>query len=381
MLSQPTDSFKNMKFQNKTSLVVSAACLFSIFAARSVFGQPRRTAPPVPAQFRSRSIPKLLKGVTLEDLQAPAPDDAEGQRQYRNEIQPILDSLKQYANVNQCDTRSCLSTRIVFNFKSDYDLPHHAKKYLNAVNYQQLIAELHKPEINSVVLGELLDSDNLRDCDLNCFKKRVDNYLAVVGDAVDIWEVGNEVNGEWTCDIGKTIAKINYAAEQVKKRGGRTELTLYYNIGCREAGNEYELNQWLDDNAAKINASQIDYILLSYYENQCDDNAWRRPTNQEWQTVFDKIRSKFRPDVFIGFGEAGIGDNEDGTTPDVPPDKKKDLIKNYYQTVHNYFANNQQYQDKYIGGYYWWQFKVDMVPYSEDKSRLWQTLNDAWKNW
>jgi hypothetical protein len=276
---------------------------------------------------------------------------------------------------------SCLSTRIVFDYKSEYDFPNHVKKYLNAVNYQQLIDELHKPEINSVVLGELLDSQSLKDCDLDCFQKRVDNYLSVLGGSVDIWEVGNEVNGEWTRNIDKTIAKINYAAGEVKKRGGLTELTLYYNIGCRNPRDKYELNKWLDDNASKIQADKIDYVLLSYYENQCDDNAWRRPTNQEWQTIFDRIRSKFRPDVFIGFGEVGIGDNEDGTTPSVPPERKKDLIKNYYETVHNYFSHDQQYQDKYVGGYYWWQFRADMVPYSADKNGLWQTLNDTWKNW
>lgn len=234
------------------------------------------------AQLQSRTIPKLLKGVTLEDVQAPARDGIEGQRNYRNKIQPIIDSLKQYARQNNCNSQSCLSTRIVFDYKSDYDLPR-TKDYLNAVNYQQVIDGLHKPEINSVVLGELLDSQKLKDryCDLKCYQKRVDNYLTALGGSVDIWEVGNEVNGEWTGDIDKTIAKINYAAGEVKKRGGQTELTLYYNIGCRKKNDKYELNKWLDDNASKINASQIDYILLSYYENQCDDNAWRRPTNEE----------------------------------------------------------------------------------------------------
>ena len=55
-------------------------------------------------------------------------------------------------------------------------------------------------ELDSVgtVMGELLDSSDAKHIGVASFQQRVESYLSVLGATVGIWEVGNEVNGDWT---------------------------------------------------------------------------------------------------------------------------------------------------------------------------------------
>jgi hypothetical protein len=110
---------------------------------------------------------------------------------------------------------------------------------------------------------------------------------------VDIWEVGNEVNGEWvdknchpkkagekcqnlqsTPDSFKaTIDKINYAIEQVKKKNAETHenkataLTLVYQPNCVE-WQENAMFAWFEKAKATLNLKDVNYLLVSYYEDK-----------------------------------------------------------------------------------------------------------------
>ncbi len=59
-------------------------------------------------------------------------------------------------------------------------------------------------------MGELLDSSDEKKISIAAYNKRVESYLAAFGRDVDIWEIGNEVNGNWTGphpDVSKKLTE------------------------------------------------------------------------------------------------------------------------------------------------------------------------------
>ena len=48
------------------------------------------------------------------------------------------------------------------------------------------------------VMAEILDSSSEKNVTVAQSNARVDEYLNTLGASVDLWEVGNEVNGSWT---------------------------------------------------------------------------------------------------------------------------------------------------------------------------------------
>lgn len=47
------------------------------------------------------------------------------------------------------------------------------------------------------VMGRLLDSSDVARTSTQAARDRARAYVEALGDAVDIWEIGNEINGEW----------------------------------------------------------------------------------------------------------------------------------------------------------------------------------------
>jgi len=84
--------------------------------------------------------------------------------------------------------------------------------------------------------GEILDSFSVQDISLGGYLTRTNDYLAAFPNTVDVWEVGNEINGEWLVADGGTtadvVAKMSGAFDAVKAAGQRTALTLYFNQDC-----------------------------------------------------------------------------------------------------------------------------------------------------
>jgi hypothetical protein len=62
------------------------------------------------------------------------------------------------------------------------------------------------------------------------------------------------------------------------------------------------------------------------------------------------------PNSKIGMGEVGTRDTA----------KKAEYIKRYYSM--------KIAEPNYVGGYFWWYFRQDMVPYTK---ALWSVLNGA----
>jgi hypothetical protein len=198
------------------------------------------------------------------------------------------------------------------------------------------------------VMGELYDSYDIKNCPVEDYRKRTREYWKTLKDLVDIWEVGNEVNGEWLGPTNETVAKVGYAARYLKERGAKIALTTFHYEGCSEP--EYDMFTWSKRNLdAKLRKS-FDYVLVSYYEESCEG---RRP---DWDKVFRRLGVLY-PSSLLGFGEVGLAKPESG---------KAEYLRRYYAI--------RPAVKKWAGGYFWWFFNQDCVP---KEKPLWAVLRDA----
>ena len=122
----------------------------------------------------------------------------------------------------------------------------------------------------SYVMGELLDSSDSRHIGTGAYNRRVKSYLTQLGSSVDVWEIGNEVNGNWTGRYSKVEDKLTSAYDDVTAAGRRTALTLYYNIGCGDGPRELDPIAFSDRYVPTTVRNGLDYVLLSYYEANCN---------------------------------------------------------------------------------------------------------------
>ncbi len=241
----------------------------------------------------------------------------------------------------QADTVAALAgltrfptTRVVFD------------EFVPAADYTSFVAAIHPV---SYVMGELLDSSAMSQYTLAQYQARATEYLNALGSQVDIWEVGNEVNGEWLGSISSVVAKITDAYNQAEARGYPTALTLYLNDGC-EPDAAHEMFNWEQANVSSAMRAGLDYVFVSYYEDDCND------IQPDWNSVFTRLAQDF-PNSKLGVGEAGT----------TFADRKVSYINRYY-------GMNFPAISRYVGGVFWWYFWEDMV--SKTKP-LWTTLNNA----
>lgn len=207
-------------------------------------------------------------------------------------------------------------------------------------------------------MGELLDSYYVLEYTPAEYDARAAEYLAALADVVDIWEVGNEINGEWLCDpdagdctpegTAEVVAKMQAAYTRVKALGEPAALTLYYNEDCWSAP-EHEMFTWAAANIPTEMKAGLDYVLVSYYEDDCNG------LQPDWPAVFAGLRALF-PDARLGIGECGTTD----------PAQKAAYVERYYgMTIAD---------PGFVGGWFWWYFRQDMVPKT---APLWSVLDAA----
>lgn len=200
-----------------------------------------------------------------------------------------------------------------------------AKHYLTAVKQLAVVAD---------VMGELIDSEYMKLYSVTSYKNRAEDYLKILGSYVAIWEIGNEVNGEW---LGTNVIEKILAAHGVfVKAGKKVVVNFYYNKGCSENG--HEMFDWINSNVPTSLRTGLDWVLFSYYEDDCNnivhDAAY-------WEGVFTQLSGVF-PTARLGFGEVGTSKR-----------RSKEL---YVQRYYSLKLNHQ----KFIGGFFWWYFYQDM---------------------
>lgn len=140
------------------------------------------------------------------------------------------------------------------------------------------------------------------------------------------------------------------AYDKVKAAGKKTALTLYYNKGCYDKA-DHEMFTWTQANIPARMKTGLDYVLISYYEDDCNG------LEPDWNTVFTQLAALF-PNSYVGMGECG-------TTKSA---SKAAYVERYY--------GMQVDAPHYVGGYFWWYFREDMVP---STNALWTTLATAMK--
>ena len=229
---------------------------------------------------------------------------------------------------------------------------------------------------NAYVLAEVLDSAYEFCFDVADHEARWNDYVSTLGDYVDIWEVGNEVNGNWldnsdpipikgqscpwkipvTTDKD-VIAKMINAYHIVKKAGKTAALTLYYepNPACTTSmGPAYDPITWATKNIPSDMKAGLDYVWLSYYRDKC------LKFKPDLAALFMQFHKIF-PNAKLGMGEWGYSRGK--------PNKVKltELLNEGY-SFHPDVPN-------WVGGVFFWEYGTDAVPYDPNPGSIWNVIN------
>jgi hypothetical protein len=197
----------------------------------------------------------------------------------------------------------------------------------------------------SGVMGEILDSQGIAAIGVDAYRARARDYIDALGPDVDVWEIGNEVNGDWLGPTPDVVRKIAAAYDEARLHGVRTALTLHYDEGCGGAP-DHEMFPWARAHLPAATREGVDEVLVSYYEDDC---GGREP---DWPAVFRHLARLF-PRAALGFGECGTA--RGGA-------KEAQLVRDYRTRID---------EPRFVGGFFWWYFREDMVP----KTRpLWDVL-------
>ena len=235
----------------------------------------------------------------------------------------------------------------------------------SAAEYYPALVKLHTV---AYVMGEIMDSYYFP-TDINTYTSRTKELVYGLNGLVDVWEIANEINGEWLrqdpsgsntvvnaeeTQIGQMVAA---ASSIVKGVGGKTAVTLYYNDDSK--GNncwEKPVDYWKTWPTTFLPLSvrqSVDYALFSYYPYQ--DCPGLYPS---WSSDFTALEGIF-PNAKVGFGEIGT------SSTSAPTSVQTNLIKTYYPMV-NTFKD-----PRFVGGFFWWNYAEQMVPYT---NTYWNTL-------
>lgn len=211
-----------------------------------------------------------------------------------------------------------------------------------AADYEEAVREIHKV---SYTMGEILDSWAMKQYSVKQYTDRMQEYIDLLGDGIDIWEIGNEVNGEWLGNREEVKEKIVNAYKIVKSRDMAAAMTLFYNEFCFQNPAD-EMFTWARNLPAELH-NGLDYVFVSYYAEDCENYM------PNWNSVFSRLQVIF-PKSKLGIGECGTKNNG----------LRKSVMKEYYSL--------RVEVPSFVGGYFWWYYNEDCVPYSKP---MWKVLN------
>jgi hypothetical protein len=368
------------------------------------------------------SLPPQLFGFTVDKISKEVDD---------NTVSLVPDICAAIDNIRKANQNVKPIVRIVFDFDAD-DEKYNGKKYdfdkedfkAEAEEYKAAIDEISK---RAFIMGEIVDSSAVYSCHFDpdlthTYLERTKAYAEVLGSSVDIWEIGNEINGEWTGwkkedwrDPNVTIEDMEAVRERVKLElkasldalkeilpTAKTAFTFYFNDDdagkisytddpkrsektgkLEQYGPEYSMMKWAKD--CKSIFAGADYIFISYYQ---DDNYFNDeqivPDFYRWASIFQKLNGYY-PNACLGFGEVGAqcyyetNDTSPCTTRQnlgTACHSENDIyrgcpccikaqpeyITRYYDTWHHGIpAALGPLANKYVGGYFYWYFSDDIV--------------------
>jgi hypothetical protein len=223
---------------------------------------------------------------------------------------------------------------------------------MQPADYREAVQAIGKV---AYLMAEPVDSSEVTSYTTREYVNRFRRYVAAFGSQVALWEVGNEVNGDWLGPANRVTADIAGGYDVVRNNGGRTALTLSYEPHCA-ADAAHDMWTWAAKHIPRDMKLGLDYVLVSYYEEDC--NGYQ-PAAKEWDTVFRRLHTMF-PHAKLGFGEVGT--------------HQKDRVAYKIAYLNRYYRLRIDVPG-YIGGYFWWYYAEDMLPYQH--SPLWRALAAA----
>ncbi len=179
----------------------------------------------------------MTYGITLEStkhIRGRDGDDVE------DPVEKIVDSLNSFAKPPM--------VRIVFDAADK-----------TGESYKDACAAIKKKAPRVRIMAELLDSHDVSGFSVDGYRSRAKDYWSNLHKWVDVWEVGNEVNGDWT---GKhSAAKYMAAWEVLDRKGARTAITGYYSRCCEDINGS--MLAWLEQNVLGKMRETISYAWVS----------------------------------------------------------------------------------------------------------------------
>ncbi len=226
-------------------------------------------------------------------------------------------------------------------------------------SYADAVRELQRRGVR--VAGQFADSSAMRRYDDEAWQRRVRTFLDRFPD-IDIWEVGNEVNGGW---LGPGVAsKVATAAREVKSRDPTdiVMLTLYWQMGTapRPSASVFE---WIHDHVSPGLIADVDVLSLSLWVADA-------PLGIAQDEVFKWLQDVF-PEADLMIGELGYW--ERGT-----PRSWWWRRPEHPRTIVRRALLRQQVPASLgvpggRGGVFWWYYVSEMA----DRGRLWRDLRGA----
>jgi hypothetical protein len=302
----------------KPSALLATLCI----AACSGPGIATHAALPQEAASARRSLPANLRGITYDDLSTTCAQTAGQVATERLLNRPTI--------------------RVVFD----------------AVGPECYRSGVRALRQYGYTMGELIDSSAMKRYTLAQVRARARAYIGNLAGDVDLWEIGNEVNGEWLssircpssheCDAQArdVMAKVQAMYDTAAGSGLPTALTLTYQPP-RTVTPGYEMLAWERTYVPAPMHRGLRYVLISYYET---DNAGIRPSPAQWSSIFRQLAADF-PNARVGFGEIGL------PKPIAPSTlSRANDIFSYYQSL------VPSGVPRFTRAGFWWNAAEDLVP-------------------
>ena len=205
--------------------------------------------------------------------------------------------------------------------------------YTAAVNYAK--------SLGIKILGQPVDSSADADYTDSQFMIRMNQFVTAFPN-IDVWEIGNEVNGGWSSP--SVAARTANVAAYFKALGHKTHLTLFWQLNTTLTTN-YSLFNWISNNLPSSVRANLDYVGLSLYQEQA-------PIGAAFDQVMRRLQVEF-PNKPIGLGELGYweDDQQFWQAYSTNVTTARDIVLSQYYNASLGYANS-------FGGCYWWDFSI-----------------------
>jgi hypothetical protein len=260
-------------------------------------------------------------------------------------------------------------------------------KAVSPTTYKSALEEL---DAVATVMGELLDSSFTRGASVSVYTADVRNYVTKLGAYVNIWEIGNEINGDWTGNPATNRLRIKDAYTDIHSAGGKTAITFYESdFGSTHCGNDESDVGDTDAPAATMTMfpygkaltstvrDGVNYVLLSWYPGTCTGikSKYTKVTTADVASQVKELHgATYFPNASIGFGELGYNGKAYTKLGSSAKTLDKDVMAWGYSLNPATVDSTITY---YIGGYFWWYGYEDVFT---GKKALFTSLVNGFKS-